>query len=105
MQRLAADVGRGAAVDPVAHDRPAARGEVHANLVRPSGDELTPKQGHAAHGAEHLVASHALATSILYRDTPAIPRIAAERKGDRPCALSRASSNHSQIFLPDVAVC
>ena len=99
MQRLAGDAVMRDAVREIAEHGPSARGQMHANLMRPARHQLTPDQRPSASRAEHLVVGPAFLAARIDDDAAAIGRASCERKGNRAASRVWFPLNDREILL------
>ncbi len=87
MKGLARDPGVGFSIDLVAQDRPTGGGQVHADLMCTSGDQLTLDNRVALTARHNLIARFAACAVRCHDHASTIARVSCERQHDS--SLSR----------------
>ena len=105
VQRLPADQAHIAAVEAIARNRPASRGQVDPNLMRPPRDELAAHQCHRGRRRQHLVASLARRPGRCGHYAPPIRRVARQRQRDPAGGRRRRGGDHREVLLTNLAGC
>src|SRR5581483_10605544 len=85
------------AVRGIANDRPAASGEMDANLVTAAGDETATQQREASRGRHTFVFRYARHTRRRDHDAPDVVPIASQGKIDRAARRLHTAVHDGQV--------